>query len=202
MSAVAVADCGVGNLHSVLGAIARIAPAAEVVLTDDAAVIAKADKVILPGDGNFDACMRAIDERDLRGVLREAATAKPFWGICAGMQALFAGSEEGGRKGLGVFSECVRKLPPAPGLKIPHMGWNRAKLLAPQHPMLAGIAEGERFYFVHSYYAAPDENTVAAATHGAEICAMRARGDLFATQFHPEKSGAPGEQLLRNFLTG
>ena len=197
---VAVADFGVGNLHSVVGALNRVAPQAKTILAQDAATLARADKIILPGDGNFDACMRAIDKRGLREVLMETAKTKPFWGVCAGMQMLYAASEEGALPGLGVFPGKIRKLPSRGGLKIPHMGWNNTKLLTPRHPMLAGVEDNARFYFVHSYYAAPCPDTVAVTTHGAEITAMSSRNKIFATQFHPEKSAAAGERLLKNFM--
>lgn len=216
---VAVADFGVGNLHSVVGALRRVAPAARVVLAQDAATLARADKVILPGDGHFDSCMRAIEERDLRAVLLEAAATKPFWGICAGMQMLFEGSEEGELPGLGIFPGRIRKLPNGKS-KIPHIGWNTTTITKPAHPMLCGIASGARFYFIHSYYAPRDDNTAATTTHGtvitngakttpgtttttkqgAVITAISAKDNIFASQFHPEKSATPGEHLLKNFM--
>ena len=198
MSVIAVADFGVGNLHSVIGALYRVAPDAQVVLAQDAATMARADKVILPGDGNFDACMRAIEERNLREVILQVAKTKPFWGICAGMQMLYAGSDEGELPGLGIFPGRIRKLPK--GKKIPHIGWNTTTITKPGHPMLDGIKDGERFYFIHSYYAVPDENTAATTKHAATITAITTKANITATQFHPEKSATPGERLLKNFI--
>ena len=197
---VAVADFGVGNLHSVVGALNRVAPRAKTILAQDAATLARADKIILPGDGNFDACMRAIDKRGLREVLMETAKTKPFWGVCAGMQMLYAGSDEGELPGLGIFEGRICKLPSSEGLKIPHMGWNGARMVTPEHPVLSGVEDGARFYFVHSYYAEPCADTVAVASHGVDITAMSSRGGIFATQFHPEKSAEAGERLLKNFM--
>lgn len=235
-SIIAVADFGVGNLHSVIGALRRAAVDAKVILAKDAETLARADKVILPGDGHFDACMRALDERKLREVLLTAAATKPFWGICAGMQMLYEGSEEGALSGLGIFPGRIRKLPEGAAAdkrgdnhkgdnngekndkraevdtragvdkqkatnKIPHIGWNTTTITKPQHPMLAGIRDGARFYFIHSYYAGLDDNTAATTKHGTTITAISAKANIFATQFHPEKSATPGERLIKNFLT-
>ncbi|MGI9338158.1 MAG: imidazole glycerol phosphate synthase subunit HisH [Gammaproteobacteria bacterium] len=209
---IAVADFGVGNLHSVVGALRRAAADAKIVLANDAETLARADKVILPGDGHFDACMRAITKRGLREVLLTAAATKPFWGICAGMQMLYESSEEGELPGLGIFAGRIRKLPQKSSgelpdnmsngaTKIPHIGWNTTMITKPQHPMLNGITDGARFYFIHSYYAAPDENTAATTKHGTTITAISAKQNIFASQFHPEKSATPGERLIKNFIT-
>lgn len=188
-----------GNLHSVTAAIARNAPAATVHLTDDAQTIARADKIIFPGDGHFDACVEQIDARGLRACLVAAITAgTPFLGICVGMQVLYAASEEGQRRGLGILPDTIVRLPAA-GQKIPHIGWNTTHHHQP-HAWTQGVAGGERFYYVHSYCAPITATTLMTATYGVAFSAVIARDNLWATQFHPEKSGQAGQALLAHFL--
>lgn len=199
MTNIAVVGCGTGNIHSVVAGIKRAQPAATLQVTDEAAVIAAADKVIFPGDGNFGACMREIDARGLRQALCAAAREKPFLGICVGMQVLCRASEEAEEAGLGVLDATVQRLPAQAGLKIPHMGWNTSRQRQP-HPLIAGIDDDEYFYFIHSYYVPLGEWTLITCDYGTTFSAVVASGQLIATQFHPEKSGRYGIRLLENFL--
>lgn len=209
MADIAIVDYGMGNLLSVSKAFAHLAPRANVVVTSDPAEIAAATRVVFPGVGALPDCMRELAARGLVDAVRQAARDKPFLGICLGMQALFAHSEEGDCAGLGLLPGNVRLFPAeamrdeAGGrLKVPHIGWNRVHQAQP-HPLWAGIDEGARFYFVHSYYCEPAEQAVVAGfSHYpfAFTCAV-ARDKLFAVQFHPEKSQAAGLRLLANFVT-
>lgn len=196
---IAVIDYGVGNLYSVEKAFAQLG--AEAVVTSDPAVIAGADKVVLPGVGAFGDCMNNLAEYNLIEVIRQViARGTPFLGICLGLQLLFAGSEEDpGVPGLGILPGMVRKIV-APGLKIPHMGWNSLDFHAPS-PLFAGLPQAPYVYFVHSYHAVPDDPALITAStdYGGSVTAAVGRGRLQAVQFHPEKSGAVGLQILRNF---
>ena len=202
-------DYGMGNLRSVAKALEHVAPVhARVRVTDRAADIAGADRVVFPGQGAARDCMRAIDAHELRQPLLEAARTRPFFGMCMGLQVLLERSEEnGGTDCLGLFAGEVRAFPAdlhdshGQRLKVPHMGWNEVHATR-AHPLWAGIGEGSRFYFVHGYYAAPDDpDTVAGTTdHGRRFCSVMARDNVFACQFHPEKSSHDGLQLLRNFV--
>jgi glutamine amidotransferase len=203
---IAVVDYGMGNLRSVQQALRQVAPTLNICVTDDAQVIAEAARVVFPGQGAMPDCMRELDAKGLRQVVLDAAQQKPFLGICIGLQMLFQHSAEGDVPGLGVLpGEVVRfasELKDAQGqkLKVPHMGWNQVQHL--EHPLWQGIAQNARFYFVHSYYVQTPESTLVQATSdypGAFVCAV-ARKNLFAVQFHPEKSAAAGLQLLENFV--
>ena len=196
MTSIAVLDYGSGNLHSVSRALA--AAGARPVVTADPAVVADADALVIPGVGHFGACVRAIRAAGLEAPIRDyAAGGRPVFGVCVGMQVLLDGSEEDGETGLGLLPGASRKLPAA--VKVPHMGWNTVTWTAP-HPYAEGIADGTRFYFVHSF--APDvgETTVGRTEHGRAFSAALARENVFATQFHPEKSGDAGLKLYRNFV--
>ena len=204
---VAIVDYGMGNLRSVEQAVRKVAPDAEVVVTDDAGVIAAAARVVFPGQGAMPDCMRELDARNLRGAVMQAARSKPFLGICIGLQMLFEHSEEGDVAGLGLLPCKVLRfaggLHDAQGnrLKVPHMGWNRVKHVAPAHALWDGIEQDARFYYVHSYYVQPEQTNLIQATSDYPqpfVCAV-ARDNLFAVQFHPEKSHAAGLQLLQNF---
>jgi len=197
---VVVADLGSGNLRSVEKALAAVG--ADVHVSADPDALARADRLVVPGQGAFGACAVALNQAG--GALREAlrafiATGRPYFGICIGMQLLFEASEENpGAQGLGVLPGRVRRFAGQPGLKIPHMGWNQTRR-GPGAP--AGLPDGAFFYFVHSYYPDParPEDVALTSEHGAPFCAAVARGPLFATQFHPEKSQAAGLALLRRF---
>ncbi|HXU93322.1 MAG TPA: imidazole glycerol phosphate synthase subunit HisH [Gallionella sp.] len=203
---VAVVDYGMGNLRSVEQALRKVAPDSEIAVTDDPRVIAAAGRVVFPGQGAMPDCMREMDSRGLRAAVMDAARNKPFLGICIGLQMLFEHSAEGNVPGLGVLpGDVVRfasDLKDAQGnkLKVPHMGWNQVH--HGDHVLWEGIAQDARFYFVHSYYVQPRDGSLAQATSDYPqpfVCAV-AKDNLFAVQFHPEKSAAAGLKLLQNFI--
>ncbi|MDR2032438.1 MAG: imidazole glycerol phosphate synthase subunit HisH [Azoarcus sp.] len=208
MSAVAVIDYGMGNLRSVAKAIEHVAPTCRVEITADPARVAAADRVVFPGQGAMPDCMRELELRGLRPAVLDAAATKPFLGICIGLQMLFGHSDEGNVPGLGIFAgEVVRfrdeAMHGADGtrLKVPHMGWNEVWRRRP-HPLWEGIPDGARFYFVHSYHVCPaDTHAIAAETdHGIRFTSAVERANIFAIQFHPEKSAQAGLRLLSNFM--
>lgn len=197
---IAVLDYGIGNLHSAQKALER--GGADARLTADAAVIAAADGVVLPGVGAFGACMDALRVTGLEEPTQAAvASGRPFLGICVGMQMLFTGSEEDdSAKGLAIIPGTVRWIPAGP--KIPQMQWNRLDITQPADPLLHDLGDEAWVYFVHSLHGVPDDPSVVAATveYGATLNAAFRLGNVFAVQFHPEKSSAPGLQLLSNFV--
>jgi glutamine amidotransferase len=197
----AVVDYGMGNLRSVQKAFERLGWPADV--TSDAQAIGRAPGVVLPGVGAFGACMRNLEEYRLVDVVRRVLDeARPFLGICLGMQLLFEDSDEFGRvPGLGVLPGRVRRFPAAPDRKVPHMGWNQLEIRR-AHPGLEGIGEGAYVYFVHSYFVeADDERDVVTTTpYGVDFVSCVARDHLLASQFHPEKSQQVGLRLLDNFV--
>ena len=197
---IAVVDYGMGNLRSVWKALERSAPEAEVRVTADPVAIASADRVVVPGQGAMPDCMRQLNESGAREAVVEATRAKPFLGICIGLQMLFERGEEGDTAGLGLLPGRVPRFA-APGLKIPHIGWNEV-MQQGSHPLWAGIPDRSRFYYVHSYYPAPTNPALTAATsvYGAPFTCAVARDNIFAVQFHPEKSQSAGLQLLSNFV--
>jgi len=207
MTDVAVVDYGMGNLRSVAKAIEHVAPHLEVAITSDPRRIAHAARVVFPGQGAMPDCMRELDARGLRHVIVEAARSKPFLGLCIGLQMLFETSEEGDVRGLAVLPGRVRRFPAdmhAPGgerLKVPHMGWNEVTQTR-SHALWDGIAQTSRFYFVHSYYVEPRAGPVVAgsSTYGVPFTCAIAHGNIFAVQFHPEKSHEAGLRLLANFV--
>lgn len=208
MSTVAIIDYGMGNLRSVAKAIERVAPARRVVVTSDPTQVAQAERVVFPGQGAMPDCMRELETRGLRAAVLEAAASKPFLGICIGQQMLFERSAEGEVAGLGILPGDVQRFPAermkaADGsrLKVPQMGWNQVWRSA-EHPMWDGIDDGAHFYFVHSYFVLPaDRAHIAASTdYGVRFTSAVARANIFAAQFHPEKSAGAGLRLLENFI--
>ncbi len=208
MADIAVIDYGMGNLRSVAKAIEHVAPQLNVAVTSDPAVVARAARVVFPGQGAMPDCMREMQARGLREAVVTAAREKPFLGICIGLQMLFERSEEGDVAGLGLLPGRVRRFP-AEGmvdargakLKVPHMGWNEV-CQTKAHPLWEGIASGGRFYFVHSYYVEPANPQLAAGCSRYPFsftCAV-ASDNVFAVQFHPEKSQTAGLRLLANFV--
>lgn len=203
---IAVIDYGMGNLRSVVKALEFVADdGARVVLTDNPELVAAADRVVFPGQGAARDCMRALTENGLDEVVRTAAAEKPFLGICMGLQVLMTHSEEnGGTDLLNLYPGEVKHFPrdfPQRGMKIPHMGWNTIHEVWP-HPLFKDIADGSYFYFVHSYYVAPEDDglMVGETEYGIKYAAAIARENVFAIQCHPEKSAQSGLQLLRNFI--
>ena len=199
MMKIAIIDYGMGNLHSAAKALEKVG--AQVVVTRDPAEVLRADKVVLPGVGAFGDCMKNLNERGLAPVIHEViAAGKPFLGICVGLQLLFEGSEEDpGVAGLGIFKGLVRKIV-APGLKIPHMGWNNLEYRT-SSSLFQGLPPAAYVYFVHSFHAVPtDESCITAVTdYGGQVTAAVGRGLVQAVQFHPEKSSAVGLKILANF---
>ena len=203
----ALIDYDAGNMRSVEKALRALGD--EPVITRDREILLRADRVILPGVGAFRDCRNNLETYGLEPVIREViAKGTPFLGICVGMQLLFSSSEEGKElnggelvPGLGIFSGGVRKIPETPGLKIPHMGWNSLKI-RPGTRLLKGIPEGSYVYFVHSFCAeAEGQDFEAAETeYGMRVLAAAERDNVFATQFHPEKSSETGLRILKNFL--
>jgi glutamine amidotransferase len=205
---IVVVDYGMGNLRSVAKALAHVAPQRRVVVSDDAATIRAAERVVLPGQSAMPDCMAGLLASGLAEVVLEVMRDKPFLGVCLGLQMLFESSEEGPTRGLDVlpgrvvrFRDEALALPGGERLKVPHMGWNRVDQARP-HPMWQGIPDGARFYFAHSYHPACDDAMDVAATTAYPVpftCAV-ARANIFAVQFHPEKSHTAGLSLLANFV--
>ena len=207
---IAVLDYGCGNLRSVSKAVETAADGlADVFVSGDPALIRTADRVVFPGQGAMPDCMRHLQECGLEAAVREALASKPVLAICIGLQMLFERSDEGDAAGLGIYEGKVLRFPEramitASGqkLKVPQMGWNRVTQRQ-VHPLWNGIPDQSWFYFVHSYFVAPVDDTLTAATtsYGLPITCAVARDNVFATQFHPEKSARCGLQLFRNFVT-
>lgn len=197
---IAIIDYGMGNLFSVEKAFVKLG--ADVAVTSDAKVIAKADKAVLPGVGAFGDCMKNLEAYGLVETIQGfAASGKPFLGICLGLQLLFEESEEAaGSKGLGIFKGKVKKIF-APGLKVPHMGWNSLDFGA-KSPLFSGFSENPYVYFVHSYQAVPEDSRLVTAycEYGGKVTAAVGCGNVQAVQFHPEKSSGAGLSILRNFV--
>jgi glutamine amidotransferase len=205
---IAVIDYGMGNLRSVAKALAHVAPDASVVVSGDPAVIRDARRVVLPGQSAMPDTIAALDASGLRDVVLACLADRPFLGVCLGLQMLFETSEEGPTRGLGVLPGHVRRfreealvLPGGERLKVPHMGWSRVDQTR-AHPLWTGIGDGERFYFAHSFYPEPADPALTAATasYPAPFTCAIARTNIFAVQFHPEKSQRAGLQLLANFV--
>jgi imidazole glycerol-phosphate synthase subunit HisH len=203
---IVVVDYGMGNLRSVAKAIEHVAPHARVLVSSNPADIANAERVVVPGQGAMPDCMHELSERGLREAVVNAAHSKPFLGICVGLQMLFGAAEEGASQGLGVLPGTVPRfasgMTAADGgtLKVPHMGWNEV-VQTREHALWQGVANKARFYFVHSYYVAPEHADLVAGTtnYGLDFACAISRDNLFAVQFHPEKSADVGLTLLANF---
>ena len=200
---------GLGNLRSVVQALRTVAPEADVVVSHSPADIDSADRIVLPGQGAMRDCMRSLRDSGAEEALLRATQTRPVMGVCVGEQMLFDASEENeGTPGLGLLpGKVVRfrldgKLQnDGSRFKVPQMGWNRLRQVR-AHPLWEGVEDGAYFYFVHSYYAAPDEasDVIGEADYGAPYCCAVARDNIVATQFHPEKSAAAGLRLYRNFI--
>ena len=198
---IAVIDYGVGNLFSVEKAFAQYCD--DVRVTSNKNEIQQADKLVLPGVGDFGACMKNFEASGLIDtVLRRMEAGVPLFGICVGLQILFDGSEESPDiKGLGYFKGMVKRIN-APGLKVPHMGWNSVTFTSPEQPIFKGIKPNSYFYFVHSYHAVPNDMALVTAftEYGQQLTAAVGKDNVVATQFHPEKSGDVGLMVIKNFL--
>jgi glutamine amidotransferase len=206
---IAVIDYGMGNLRSVSKALEHVAPDASVQVTSDPDLVLRAGRVVFPGQGAMPDCMREMEARGLRPAVLEAARTKPFLGICIGLQMLFERSEEGDTAGLGVFPGSVKRFPPeamkdvqGAKLKVPHMGWNEVMQAEP-HALWQGIADANRYYFVHSFYveAGRPELVAGYSVYGFPFTCAVAQDNIFAVQFHPEKSQSAGLALLANFAS-
>lgn len=201
MTRIALLDYGMGNLHSAAKALEHVGATVDV--TNDPKLITQADKIVFPGVGAMRDCMHGMHEAGIDDVVRHTVFNKPVLAICVGMQALMQRSEEnGGADALGIFEGEVKRFPDVEGLKVPHMGWNQVHQADPGHPMWKDIEQDARFYFVHSFYVEPKDPSIVAATcnYGLEFCTALHKENLFATQFHPEKSHTAGLQLLKNFV--
>ena len=200
---IAIIDYGIGNLRSVHNAVSFISPQTKSIVTSDPDELAKADKVIFPGQGAMPDCISQLDKRGLKESVIEAAKQKPFLGICLGLQMLFDKSEEGNVNGFGLLAGEVKRfqLNKNERIKIPHMGWNNVHL-SNSHPMWDKIDLNNRFYFVHSFYAEVKDKSLIMATssHGEKFTSAIAKDNIFAVQFHPEKSSELGLRLLNNFI--
>ncbi|MBG9389722.1 imidazole glycerol phosphate synthase subunit HisH [Caenimonas aquaedulcis] len=210
MRTVAVVDYGMGNLRSVAQAVMHVARGSgiDVVVTSRPEEVRAAERVVLPGQGAMPDCMRELRDSGLQESVLEAAAGKPLFGVCVGMQMLLDRSDEGPTDGLGlIHGEVVRfqlegrLQPDGSRFKVPQMGWNQVFQSQP-HPLWRGVADGSHFYFVHSFYARPSDarHSVGEADYGSRFTAAVARDNIFATQFHPEKSSDQGLALYRNFL--
>lgn len=208
MAKIAVVDYGMGNLRSVAKALEHVAPDCVVVVTDNPHDIHEADRIVFPGQGAMPDCIRELESRGLRESIVAASQEKPFLGLCIGLQMLFEHSEEGDVEGLGLLPGRVIRFPPGRmhdqsgnKLKVPHMGWNQV-FQNRAHAMWQGIEDGSRFYFVHSYYVEVSDPELVAGTtcYPFAFTSAVARNNIFAVQFHPEKSQFAGLKLLSNFV--
>lgn len=207
---IAVVDYGMGNLRSVSKALEHVAPDQSVVVTSNPSEVKQASRVVFPGQGAMPDCVRELDARGLRDAVIDAAHSKPFLGICIGLQMLFEHTQEGDVAGLGLLKGDVRRFSlsemkdeKGQKLKVPHMGWNQVyQNQSPLHPLWEGIEDGARFYYVHSYYVVPEDAALESgfSYYPKRFTSAIAQHNLFAVQFHPEKSAAAGLQLLKNFV--
>lgn len=210
---IAVVDYGMGNLCSVSKALEHVAPSKTVLVTSNPEDIANAERVVFPGQGAMPDCIRELDARGLRETILYAAQNKPFLGICIGLQMLFEHSEEGNAAGLGLLKGSVKRFVAADmkdsngdKLKVPHMGWNQVYQIntnqSQPHVLWQNIADGARFYYVHSYYVQPENESITSgfSEYPNRFTSAIASNNLFAVQFHPEKSASAGLQMLSNFV--
>lgn len=209
MNKIVVVDYGMGNLRSVAQALRHVAPEADVRVSGELDEVRSADRLVLPGQGAMPDCMRCLRESGLQEAVIEASRTKPLLGVCVGEQMLFDWSEEGDTPGLGLLPGKVvrfrldgRTQADGSRFKVPQMGWNRVYQTL-SHPLWRGIADESYFYFVHSYYALPEQSahTAGESDYGGRFACAVARDNIFATQFHPEKSAAAGLQLYKNFVS-
>lgn len=199
MTRVVVIDYGMGNLHSVSKALEAVSASEEIIISSDHKMIKSADKIVLPGVGGIKDCMEAFSF-DLKEKVIEELENKPTLAICVGMQMLLKFSEEnGGVEGLDILNGSITKIHSSRDVKVPHMGWNKVKHLG-DHFLLRGIPDESSFYFVHSYCCLESEDAVTETTHGSKFISALAKDNIFAVQFHPEKSQNSGLQLYKNFL--
>lgn len=205
---IVVVDYGMGNLRSVAQALRAVAPEADVIISGEASDIEHADRIVLPGQGAMRDCMASLRASGVEEALLRAAKTRPLMGVCVGEQMLFDRSEEGDTPGLGLLPGQVVRFqldgqmqPDGSRFKVPQMGWNRVKQ-SRHHPLWEGIADDAYFYFVHSYYAQPEDaaDTIGETDFGGAFCCAVARDNIVATQFHPEKSAEAGLRLYRNFV--
>jgi glutamine amidotransferase len=208
MNKIVVVDYGMGNLRSVAQALRAVAPEAEVLISGEVADIDSADRIVLPGQGAMRDCMRSLRESGVQEALLRAAKTRPVMGVCVGEQMLFDVSEEGDTPGLGLLPGKVvrfrlegRLQDDGSRFKVPQMGWNRVRQSTP-HPLWNGIEDNSYFYFVHSFYAQPEQasDVIGETDYGGDFCCAVARDNIVATQFHPEKSAAAGLTLYKNFV--
>jgi len=208
MNKIVVVDYGMGNLRSVAQALRQVAPEADVRISGTVAQVKAADRLVLPGQGAMGDCMRCLHESGLHEALMEATRSKPLLGVCVGEQLLFDWSEEGDTPGLGLLPGKVSRFRLSDQLqddgsrfKVPQMGWNRVQQTR-SHPLWHKIVDESYFYFVHSYYATPDNDahTLGQTQYGLAFACAVGRDNIFATQFHPEKSATAGLQLYKNFV--
>ncbi len=208
MKKIVVVDYGMGNLRSVAQALRAVAPEKDILVSGAASDLKEAERIVLPGQGAMPDCMASLEKSGLKDALLDAARKKPVFGICVGEQMLFDWSEEGDTRCLGLLPGKVvrfrldnRVQPDGSRFKVPQMGWNRVKQVNP-HPLWEGIADNSFFYFVHSFHVVPDrlEQMVGETEYGMPFCSAVAHENIFATQFHPEKSADVGLRLYRNFI--
>ncbi len=198
---IGIIDYGMGNIHSVQKALESLG--AETLVTNNPREIDKCDKIVLPGVGAFDDALKELEKKGLSAAIRESIIGKKiFLGICLGMQLLFEKSEEGNLSGLGILKGAVRKFQVAKTLKVPHMGWNNLNLRQKDCPLFKDLKDNSYVYFCHSYYPAPQDNKIIAATtgYGVEFAAIVRQGNVYGVQFHPEKSQETGLKILKNFV--
>lgn len=208
MKKIVVVDYGMGNLRSVAQALRAVAPEKDILVSGAASDLKEAERIVLPGQGAMPDCMASLEKSGLKDALLDAARKKPVFGICVGEQMLFDWSEEGDTRCLGLLPGKVvrfrldnRVQPDGSRFKVPQMGWNRVKQVNP-HPLWEGIADNSFFYFVHSFHVVPDslEQMVGETEYGMPFCSAVSHENIFATQFHPEKSADMGLRLYRNFI--